>query len=149
MAWPAAPYWSPQTWSVKPPTSLVGLQPDTTAAQVRGALLEAHAFAVRGNVADLERALGRPASAVVVTGGAAASGDLPALLAEVLGRDVRVGQAGAAVAGTHLVARAVGWHSHLPPLPAQVLPAGDPARWQRPYDTWVATTEALRPSSAD
>jgi sugar (pentulose or hexulose) kinase len=145
----AAPYWSQATWSVKPPTSLVGLQPDTTAGQVRTALLEAHAYAVRGNVEDLERVLGRRATAVVVTGGAAADGVLPALLAEVLGRDVHHGRAAAAAAGAHLVARSVGAHSHAPGLPRTVLPAGDPGRWEEPYRTWVRTTEALRSALAD
>jgi hypothetical protein len=43
-----------------------------------------------------------------------------------------------------LVARAVGAHVHLPALPAQVLPAGDPLPWQEPYERWVDTVEALR-----
>lgn len=140
----AAPYWSQPTWERKPPTSLVGLRPDTTAGQVRAALLQAHAFAVRGNLEDLERVLRRRASAVVVTGGAAADGALPALLAQVLGRDVHWTAGGAAAAGAHLVARSVGAHSHAPSLPATVMPAGDPAPWQAPYRTWVETTEALR-----
>jgi hypothetical protein len=50
----------------------------------------------------------------------------------------------AAAAGTVLVARAVGAHAHLPALPASVLPAGDPAPWQEPYERWTATCAALR-----
>jgi xylulokinase len=142
----AAPYWSQETWEVKPPVSLLGLRPDTTAADVRAALLQAHAFAVRGNVADLERALGRPASAVVVCGGAAADGRLPALLAEVLGRDVRhaTGSSAAAAAGAVLVVRAVGGHAHVPGLPPTVLPGGDRQRWDEPYERWCAAHTALR-----
>ena len=142
----AAPFWSQQTWQVKPPASLLGLRPDTTAADVRSALLEAHAFAIRGNVEDLERVLGWPASAVVVCGGAAADGALPTLLAEVLGRDVHWGAGGsaAAAAGAVLVARAVGAHAHVPHLPSTVLPAGDRAAWTEPYDRWCAAHAALR-----
>jgi len=141
----AAPYWSQETWAVKPPPSLLGLRPDTTAGDVRAALLQAHAFAVRGNVEDLERALGRRAHAVVVTGGAAADGTLPALVAEVLGRPVHVApDGGAAPAGAALVGRAVGAHAHVPGLPGQVLPAGDPEPWQEPYARWCAATSALR-----
>jgi len=141
----AAPYWSQETWAVKPPASLLGLRPDTTAGDVRAALLQAHAFAVRGNVEDLERALGRPAQALVVTGGAAADGTLPALVAEVLGRPVHVAtDGGAAPAGAALVGRAVGAHAHLPHLPGQVLPAGDPEPWSEPYARWCAASAALR-----
>jgi xylulokinase len=142
----AAPYWSQETWQVKPPASLLGLRPDTTAAQVRGALLEAHAFAVRGNVEDLERALGRRAEAVVICGGAAADGQLPGLLAEVLGREIHWGTGGsaAAAAGAVLVARAVGAHAHLPALPPTVLPAGDAEPWTSAYERWCAAHAALR-----
>jgi xylulokinase len=142
----AAPYWSQETWEVKPPASLLGLRPDTTAQDVRTALLEAHAFAVRGNVEDLSRAVGREPTAVVVCGGAAADGRLPALLAQVLGRDVHcaAGASAAAAAGAVLVARALGAHAHLPGLPAQVLPAGERAPWDAPYDRWCAAHAALR-----
>ena len=141
----AAPYWSQETWAVKPPASLLGLRPDTTAGDVRAALLQAHAFAVRGNVEDLERALGRRSHALVVTGGAAADGALPALVAEVLGRPVHVApDGGAAPAGAALVARAVGAHAHVPGLPREVLPAGDPGPWDETYARWCVATAALR-----
>ena len=142
----AAPYWSQETWEVKPPASLLGLRPDTTAADVRAALLEAHAFAVRGNVEDLERALGGRGRAVVVCGGAAADGALPRLLAEVLGRDVHhaTGASSASAAGAVLVARAVGAHAHTPGLPADVVPAGDPTAWDERYERWCAAHAALR-----
>lgn len=142
----AAPYWSQETWEVKPPVSLLGLRPDTTAGDVRAALLEAHVFAVRGNVEDLERALGRKASAVVVCGGAAVDGRLPGLLAEVLGRDVHHarGATGAAAAGAVLVARAVGGHAHVPGLPETILPAGSHEPWDAPYERWCAAHVALR-----
>lgn len=141
----ATPYWAQETWQAKAPASLLGLQPGTTAADVAAALAQAHAFAVRGNLDDLARALGAPPAEVVVTGGAAADGALPALLAQVLGRDVRHARTGgAAEAGEVLVARAVGAHAHTPGLPAEVVPAGDPSPWQEPYDRWCAAHAALR-----
>jgi sugar (pentulose or hexulose) kinase len=107
-------------------------------------LLQGHAFAIRGDVADLERALGRPAAAVVVCGGAAADGRLPALLAEVLGRDVHVAGASSprAAAGAVLVARGIGAHAHLPSLPSTVRPAGDTRRWDARYEQWCAAHAA-------
>ena len=142
----AAPYWAQETWAVKPPVSLVGLRPDTTAGQVAAALLDAHTYSVRGNVEDLERALGRRAAAIVVCGGAAADGQLPRLLADVLGRDVHhaTGTNAAAAAGTALVARAVGAHAHLPGLPPTLLSAGDREPHDEPYARWCAAHAALR-----
>ena len=142
----AAPYWSQETWERRPPATLLGLRPDTTAADVAQALLEAHAFSVRGNLEDLERVLGHRASAVVVCGGAAADGRLPALLAEVLGRDVHVaaGASAAARAGAVLVGRAVGAHAHLPGLPATVLPGGDASSWDDARASWVEASTSLR-----
>lgn len=143
----AAPYWSQQTWERKPPASLVGLTPATTAGEVARALAESHAFAVRGGIEDLERALAQPFSTVVVTGGAAIDGTLPALLAEVLGRDVHwARESSASAAGTALVARAVGGHAHLPGLPPEVVAAGDPAPLDPAYRRWWAATDALRTS---
>jgi len=146
MAITATPYWAQETWAVKPPAALLGLRPDTTAGDVQVALLQAHAFAVRGNVADLERALGQRAGAVVLCGGAAAGSGLPALLAQVLGRDVHLatGSVGASRAGTSLVARAVGAHAHRPSLPDRVEPAGDAGVHAAAYDRWCAAHAALR-----
>jgi len=150
LALTGTPYWSPETWQTRPPASLLGLRPDTTAADVAAALRQAHAFAVRGNVEDLERVLGRRASAVVVCGGAAADG-LPELLADVLGRDVHqaTGSAPAALAGAALVGSAVGAHAHRPGLPATVLPAGDRASWDDAFARWGAAHAALRTALPD
>ena len=138
----AAPRWSQQTWQVKPPWSLVGVTTGTTAGQVARALLESHAFGVAGGVEDLERALGAPARDLVVTGGGARP--LAPVLAQVLGRDVLVATDGPASAGTALVARAVGAHSHVPRLPTLVVPAGDPGSLRPRRDRWLEVTEALR-----
>ena len=140
----AAPYWSQATWEHKPPASLVGLTPATSPAQIGRALLEAHAFSVAGNVTDLERALGRRSSALVVAGGPGAV-QLAPLLAQVLGRNVHLGgEGGPAAAGTALVAKAVGAHHHAPPLPSLVLPAGEPGALAVRRERWQQVTEALR-----
>ena len=138
----AAPRWSQQSWQVKPPWSLVGVGPDTSSGQVARALLESHAFGVAGGVEDLERALGSRASEVVVAGGAADG--LAPVLALVLGRDLRVSRSGPAAAGTALVACAVGAHAHVPRLPVEVVPAGDPAGLAERRERWLHVTEALR-----
>lgn len=135
--------WSQATWERKPPWSLVGLRPDTTPAQVRRALLEAHAFSVAGSVEDLARIA--PITEVVVTGGAAADGALPRLLADVLGRPVRWDRLpSAAAAGTALVSAAVGGPSVVPPLPENAFPAGDPTTTAARRAAWTAAVAALR-----
>ncbi len=139
----AVEHWAQDTWETKPPWSLLGLQPDTTAGQVRRALLEAHAFSVAGSIADLGRLV--DVTDVVVTGGAAADGALPALLAQVLGRDIRWDRdAGAAVGGTALVARALGGDPSSPARPAVAFPAGDPEPLSGRRATWAAAVAALR-----
>ncbi|MGN6688390.1 MAG: FGGY family carbohydrate kinase [Actinomycetales bacterium] len=92
-----APEWSERAWSTKAPITLLGLRPDTSAADIATALAEAHTCAVRGNVEDLERFVGP--SRVVVTGGAAsADASFGARLASALARPVSV-VAGSAVDG--------------------------------------------------
>lgn len=137
--------WSQATWERKPPWSLLGLTPATSPGQVARALLEAHAFSIRGNIEDLERWLGRPAAAVVLTGGAAADRALGQVLAQALGRAIHLAPVGgAATAGCSLVARAVGLDSLAPTLPPEVLPAGDPAPLRPRYEGWLTATDALR-----
>lgn len=143
----AVELWSQPTWQAKPPWSLLHLSPATTPGQVRRALLEAHAFSVAAGVDDLARLLG-PAPDVVVTGGAALDGELPALLATVLGREVRWdSEPSAAAAGTALVARAVDAAQageHTPPLPQNCCPAGDPASLGERRTQWTQAVAALR-----
>ncbi|MGH9183838.1 MAG: FGGY family carbohydrate kinase, partial [Acidimicrobiales bacterium] len=142
----ASPCWSEAAWATKAPNTVVGLRPTTTDADLARAFVEAHAFAIRANLADLEAALGRPAAAVVVTGGAAAEPAFPALLAEVLGRDLVVPAAAqpAALAGAALVARATGCPGAEPAVATRTIPAGDPAPYADAYQRFLDAHAALR-----
>ncbi len=143
----AVELWSQRTWETKPPWSLLHLSPTTTPGQVRRALLEAHAFSVAAGVDDLARLLG-PARHVVVTGGAATDGELPALLATVLGREVRWDrEPSAAAAGTALVARALDAgpaDEHTLRLPRTPRSPGDLAALGDRRTQWTQAVEALR-----
>ncbi len=99
----ATPHWTERDWAVKAPMTVLGLTPGSTPEDLAQAMDEAHAYAVRSNLSDLRDILGRDFAEVVVTGGAA--GSLAPLLADVLGRPVRLcpGAHGTAAAGRALV----------------------------------------------
>lgn len=91
-----SPEWSERGWATKAPMAVVGLHPVTDPADLAQAFAEAHAFSIRANVEDLERAIGAPASSVVLTGGAARRDQsFAARLADVLSRPVHVAAGGA------------------------------------------------------
>ncbi|MGI9120597.1 MAG: xylulokinase [Acidimicrobiales bacterium] len=149
----AAPVWSEEAWATRAPNAVLGVTPATTTADLARAFVEAHAFAVRANVADLERVLGHRATTLVVTGGGShqvggGSGHaaLPGLMADVLGRDVNVPGAiqPAALAGATLVARACGLAEVGARPPAVVVPAGDPRPYEEPYQRYLTAHAALR-----
>ncbi|MDQ3304693.1 MAG: FGGY-family carbohydrate kinase [Actinomycetota bacterium] len=143
----AAPTWSEEAWVTRAPHTVVGITPSATDADLARAFVEAHAFAVRANVADLERVLGRRADRLVVTGGAARQGDLPRLVADVAGRDVTVPATTqpAALAGAALVGRACGIGASLMEATgSEVVSASDPAPYEEPYQRYLAAHEALR-----
>lgn len=119
----ASPIWSEETWATKAPSTLVGFTMAHDMADVARAFVEAHAYAVRANVDDLERAVGgRPFERVLVTGGAARSPGFRQLMADVTGRVLTVPDVrdSAAAGGTALAAQALG-ADHRPPPAASVV----------------------------
>ncbi|HEU4567170.1 MAG TPA: FGGY family carbohydrate kinase, partial [Marmoricola sp.] len=134
-----APAWTEEGWAVKAPMSLVGLRPDTTAADVAQALLEAHLATIRANVEDLERALGRPAVEVVLAGGAADRDPLFARqLAEMLGRPVRVARSDAAAAAWQLAT------GEALPVPTDVVQPSGAHSYDSSYARYLEVWGALR-----
>lgn len=130
-----APEWSERAWSTPAPAAVLGFGPATTATELADGFADAHAFAVCGNVTDLERVLGHPARQVRVTGGGAAA--LAPLLAEALGRPVTLVEsaAAAAPAGVELVTGA----TPCPPVTQLRQPTGArgwAAAYQRYRDAW-------------
>ncbi len=73
--------------------TLSHLAADETAGRggLARSIAEGLAFALHGTVEQLERASGRPGSAVTLTGGLSRSGFFGQLLADVLGREVAIG----------------------------------------------------------
>lgn len=114
----ASPVWSEDAWAHKAPSTLVGFTMAHGGADVARAFVEAHAYAVRANLDDLERAVGAPFARVLVTGAAARSPWFRQLLADVSGRRITVPDVrdSAAGGGTALAARALGAEHRPPPL---------------------------------
>lgn len=105
--------WSEETWSSGAPGGLIGFEPGHTRGDVARAFIEAHAYGIRGNLEDLERATGAPASRVCLLGGAARSRSFAQLVADTTGRPI------GRVASEYPAGRAFAW------LAAAALGTGD------------------------
>ncbi len=129
----AAPHWSEQVWARRAPHALVGWHPETTPAELVAAVEEAHGYAVRGNVEDLERVVGAPLDVLV-----AGQPRVAQRIADVLGRPVRtaVGQDAAGAAAWALVTG-----EELPGPGPAVVPARD--GYDEPYERWRAASLAI------
>lgn len=84
----AARSWNEDAWSNRAPNALIGFEPRHRRADVARAFLEAHAYGIRGNLEDLERAMGQRVERVCLLGGAAQSRDFTQLVADVTGRAI-------------------------------------------------------------
>ncbi|MDQ6875087.1 MAG: FGGY-family carbohydrate kinase [Actinomycetota bacterium] len=135
-----SPEWSERGWATKAPMAAVGLRPDIDPGDLAQAFAEAHAFTIRANVEDLERAMGAPAGAVVLTGGALRRDPgFAARLADVLGRPVRVA-AGSTVAGA-----AYQLVTGTPPVrDDQVCRPERPGAYDEPYARYLEVWAQLR-----
>ncbi|MGH8902666.1 MAG: hypothetical protein ACRDYA_13565 [Egibacteraceae bacterium] len=97
---------------------------------------------MHANVEDLERVLGRPASRVVLTGGAAEH--IAEVCAAVLGRPLHVCVGGDSTAGWSLVTG-----EPLRSALTRVIEAGDPAPYADAYARYLRAHAALREHLAE
>jgi sugar (pentulose or hexulose) kinase len=106
----AAPEWSEDAWATRAPNGLLGFTPAHDLVDVARALVEAHAYGIRANLDDLERASDARLRSVRLVGGAARSSAFAQLVADVCGRvvEVPVARDVAALGGAALVDRALG-----------------------------------------
>lgn len=143
----ASPVWSEESWATKAPSSLVGFTMAHGPADVARAFVEAHAYAVRANVDDLERAIGGDRfERVLLTGGAARNPDFRQLMADVTGRTLTVTEVGdsAAAGGTALVARALGADHRPPPPPLVIVEPRPDDGYEVGYRRYLAVFGALQ-----
>ncbi len=143
----ASPVWSEESWATKAPSTLVGFTMAHGAHDVARAFVEAHAYAVRANIDDLERAVGgNRFERVLLTGGAARSPDFGQLTADVTGRTLTVTDVSdsAAAGGAALAARALG-ADHRPPPPPIVIVEPHPCDgYEEGHRRYLAVFEAMQ-----
>lgn len=139
-----SPEWSRRGWTTKSPMTLLGLRPDTGAADVAQALAEAHAFSIRANVEDLERVLGASATEIVVTGGVPRRDEgFTVRLSEVLGRAVEVRGGAAADAALALVTGRSGGSGDRVEADDDERRSGYDAAYRRYVEVWQGLRERL------
>lgn len=109
-AFVGSPVWSAERWMRKAACAAIGFTQAHSIADLARAFVEGHAYSVRANIEDLERAVSAALNPVILTGGAAKAQTFCQLLADVLGRNIQVPETvePSALAGVELVARAVG-----------------------------------------
>ena len=141
----ASRIWSERTWSDGAPTALVGFEPEHDRADVAQAFIEAHAYAIRGNLEDLERAMGGPASRVCLMGGAARSADFVQLVADVTGRVISLPDSDypAGRGFAWLATRGLGESLPPPSFEGTVIEPSEPAAYEDGYRRFIAAGDAI------
>jgi sugar (pentulose or hexulose) kinase len=84
------PLWGEDAWSSAAPMTMFGLSPAHSLGDVARAVLESICYGIRGNLEQLEGVHGRTFEDVVLTGGGSRSPLWVQMLADVLGKEVRV-----------------------------------------------------------
>jgi sugar (pentulose or hexulose) kinase len=137
--------WNEDAWSHRAPNALIGFEPGHRRADLARAFIEAHAYGIRGNLEDLERAIGEPLGQVRLTGGAARSPSFVQLVADVTARTIsRVDSeypAGRAFAW--LAARATGGDATPPVFTGEDIDPVDSDRYEEGYVRYIAAGDAL------
>jgi len=138
--------WSEETWSDRAPGGLIGFEPRHSRGDLARAFIEAHAYGIRGNLEDLERAIGAPTHRVTLLGGAARSPAFTQLVADVTGRPI-----GRATSG-YPAGRAFAWlaRSAHPAAPAEppafegeTIEPRDRDAHEEGYARYLAASDAL------
>ena len=141
-----SPLWSESTWSERAPAALIGFEPGHRRADLARAFLEAHAYAIRGNLEDLERALGAPATQICLAGGAARSPAFAQLVADVVGRPLTqvAGDYPTGRAFAWLAARAAGDAPDAPGAEGRTIEPEDHAAYGEGYGRFVRAGEVVQ-----
>ena len=149
----STPHWAEQYWAWKAPNAIIGVTPSTTPGDLADAMLESHAFGIRGNLEDLaSTSQGLPAR-VLLGGGAAHA--LGTILPDALNRpiDLVAEPMPAALAGAFLVGRALGEDPPLPDPEFRTLQPTESGRYERSYSRYLSEYSALHaaitPSAPD
>jgi sugar (pentulose or hexulose) kinase len=144
----ASPVWSESRWSGRPLPSLLGFEPRHQRGDVARAFIEAHAYAIRANLEDLERAIGQRSDHIDLLGGAGRVHAFAQLVSDVIGRPVRqVGNAyPPAAAFAWLVRRAQG-EATPPAFEGTILEPADHAAFADGYGRFRAADDVMNTNS--
>jgi sugar (pentulose or hexulose) kinase len=137
--------WSESAWSIRAPTALIGFEAEHRRSDVARAFIEAHAYAIRSNLEDLERAMGRLASRVCLMGGAARSTPFQQLVADVTVRGISLvdGVYPPARGFAWLAARGLGEPRPPPAFEGMVLEPRAAAAYDDGFRRFVAASDAI------
>jgi sugar (pentulose or hexulose) kinase len=139
--------WSEETWSSGAPGGLIGFEPGHARADVARAFIEAHAYGIRGNLEDLERATGKVANRICLLGGASGSRAFTQLVADTTGRPI------GRVASDYPAGRAFAWlaasagtteSSQAPPFIGETVDPRPNEALEEGYVRYTAAGDALR-----
>jgi sugar (pentulose or hexulose) kinase len=137
---------SEDAWSTRAPTALVGFEPRHRRADVARAFLEAHAYGIRGNLEDLERAIGEPLGQVRLLGGAARSRAFVQLVADVAARPISQVDSAypAGRAFAWLAARAAGMDLTPPAFSGETVEPHVSDRYEEGYMRYIEAGDAVQ-----
>lgn len=138
--------WTEESWSSRVPNALIGFEPRHRRADVARAFLEAHAYGIRGNLEDLERAMGQPIGQVSLLGGASQSHDFTQLVADVTARQIGQTDAGypAGRAFAWLAARAADTGVPPPTFSGTIVEPHISDRYEDGYRRYIQAGDAVR-----
>ena len=140
----ASPVWSEARWSGRPLPSLLGFEPRHQRGDVARAFIEAHAYAIRANLEDLERAIGARFAHVDLLGGAGRVRAFAQLVSDVIGRPVRqVGSAYPPAAAFAWLARAEQGRTPPPAFEGTTLEPADHAAFADGYGRFRAADDVM------
>jgi sugar (pentulose or hexulose) kinase len=140
----AHPHWTEEVWASKAPGAILGVRETTTPLEIASAFLEAHAFGIRSNVADLSAALSSNIERIILTGGGART--LSTILANVLNRPVSVIAdlaTPAAFGAARIVARALGDHEKVRVPEGYVITPTSDSTYDEAYERYLASYDML------
>lgn len=143
----AHPHWTEEIWASKAPGAIFGLRETTTFPQIVRAFLEAHAFGIRSNIADLSAALPSTVEQIILVGGGARA--LSSIIADVLNQSVTVFAdlaTPAALGAAKIIARVLGEDATSPVVNGLTIWPNSEGSYDEAYESYLARYDLVHES---